>query len=60
MTGFQSKKTLRFADDITLQHLVDLRKLQTENEELRKALKLVRDELDRRRKNSETALKEKE
>lgn len=39
MTGYQSKKTLRHADDITLDHLIDLRKLEAENERLREALR---------------------
>ena len=38
MTGYQSKKTLRHADDVTLNHLIDLRKLEAENERLREAL----------------------
>jgi len=43
MTGFQSKKTLRHADDVTLNHLIDLRKLETENERLRLALEDIAD-----------------
>ena len=39
MTGYQSKKNLRFADDVTLSHLIDLRKLEAENERLREALR---------------------
>ena len=35
MTGWQSKKMLRHADDVTLNHLIDLRKLEVENELLR-------------------------
>ena len=50
MTGYQSKKKSRHADEITLDHLI---KLRVENEQLREALKLARDELDRRRKNAE-------
>lgn len=43
MTGFQSKKTLRHADDVTLNHLIDLRKLEAENERLRLALEDIAD-----------------
>jgi len=44
MTGFRSKKlvTDRYADPVTLDHIVDLRK---ENERLREALRVIRDEL---------------
>ena len=35
MTGYQSKKKSRHADEITLDHLI---KLRTENERLREAL----------------------
>ena len=35
MTGWQSKKMLRHADDVTLNHLIELRKLEAENELLR-------------------------
>ena len=38
MTGYQSKKNLRHEDDVTLSHLIDLRKLETENEMLRQTL----------------------
>lgn len=41
MTGYQSKKNLRHADDVTLSHLIDLRKLEAENERLKKALKKI-------------------
>ena len=41
MTGYQSKKNLRFADDVTLSHLIDLRKLEAENERLKEALKKI-------------------
>ena len=41
MTGFQSKKTLRHADDVTLNHLIDLRKLEAENERLRDSLERI-------------------
>ena len=43
MTGYQSKKTLRHADDVTLNHLIDLRKLEAENERLRLALEDIAD-----------------
>ena len=38
MTGYQSKKKSRHADEITLDHLI---KLRTENERLREALRNV-------------------
>ena len=45
MTGFQSKKTLRHADDVTLRHLIDLRKLEAENERFRHTLLYVMERL---------------
>ena len=41
MTGYQSKKQARHADDITLENLI---KLRAENERLREALKFYADE----------------
>ena len=38
MTGYQSKKKSRHADEITLDHLI---KLRTENERLREALEKI-------------------
>ena len=43
MTGFKSKKKARHADDITLDHLIELRK---ENEKLRKSLSSAHDNLE--------------
>ena len=39
MTGYQSKKKSRHADEITLDHLI---KLRTENERLKEALRKIR------------------
>lgn len=47
MPGFQSKKlaTQRYADDVTLDHIIHLRKLANENEDLKAKIEQLREAL---------------